>query len=69
MDVISVVSILGLKEREIDSRFHCDKAFSFSLSPYTQEELGAKKHHDELEESGSTILCVDYKMSSIGFNS
>ncbi|OOF65854.1 glycoside hydrolase family 2 TIM barrel-domain containing protein [Rodentibacter sp. Ppn85] len=48
---------------------HCDKAFSFNLSPYTQEELSAKKHNDELEESGSTILCVDYKMSGIGSNS
>ncbi|OOF80398.1 glycoside hydrolase family 2 TIM barrel-domain containing protein [Rodentibacter caecimuris] len=48
---------------------YCDKAFSFNLSPYTQEELEAKKHNDELEESGSTILCVDYKMSGIGSNS
>ncbi|OOF46782.1 beta-galactosidase [Rodentibacter trehalosifermentans] len=48
---------------------HCDKTFSFNLSPYTQEELSTKKHNDELEESGSTILCVDYKMSGIGSNS
>ncbi|OOF43664.1 beta-galactosidase [Rodentibacter rarus] len=48
---------------------HCDIPFSFNLSSYTQEELGAKKHNDELEESGSTILCVDYKMSGIGSNS
>lgn len=46
-----------------------DQPFSFNISPYTQEELGSKKHHYELTESDNTILCVDYKMSGIGSNS
>lgn len=48
---------------------HCDRSFSFNLSPYTQEELGVKKHQYDLVESDSTVLCVDYKMSGIGSNS
>ena len=43
--------------------------FSFNLSPYRQEELAMKKHHDDLVESSSTVLCIDYKMSGIGSNS
>ena len=43
--------------------------FSFNLSPYRQEELAMKKHHDDLVESNSTVLCIDYKMSGIGSNS
>ncbi|RGE47671.1 beta-galactosidase [Mannheimia granulomatis] len=46
-----------------------EQPFSFNLSPYTQEELTTKTHNYDLEESGSTILCVDYKMSGIGSNS
>ena len=29
----------------------------------------AKKHNFELEESGSTVLCLDYAQSGIGSNS
>ena len=43
--------------------------FSMNISPYFQEELGSKKHQYDLEKSGSTILCVDYKMSGVGSNS
>ena len=43
--------------------------FSMNVSPYSQEELGCKKHQYDLEKSGSTILCVDYKMSGVGSNS
>ncbi len=43
--------------------------FSFNISPYTQEELTAKKHNFELAESGYMVLCVDYKMSGVGSNS
>ena len=43
--------------------------FSMNVSPYSQEELGSKKHQYDLEKSGSTILCVDYKMSGVGSNS
>ena len=43
--------------------------FSMNVSPYSQEKLGSKKHQYDLEKSGSTILCVDYKMSGVGSNS
>lgn len=43
--------------------------FSFNLSNYTQEELASKKHDFELQECGSTVLCLDYKMSGVGSNS
>ena len=43
--------------------------FSMNVSPYSQEELGSKKHQYDLEKSDSTILCVDYKMSGVGSNS
>ncbi len=46
-----------------------EQPFSFNLSSYTQEELTTKTHSYELQESDSTILCVDYKMSGIGSNS
>lgn len=46
-----------------------DMSFSMNVSPYSQEELGSKKHQYDLEKSGSTILCVDYKMSGVGSNS
>lgn len=44
-------------------------SFSFSVSPYTQEELTRKAHHFELEKSGSTIVCLDYAQNGIGSNS
>jgi len=43
--------------------------FSFNLSEYTQEELMQKQHNYELEKSGSTALCLDYKMSGSGSGS
>lgn len=43
--------------------------FSFQASPYTWEELAAKKHNYELEKSGYTVLSLDYKMSGVGSNS
>lgn len=43
--------------------------FSFSASPYTQEELTEKKHNYELEEADSTVLCVDACMGGVGSNS
>lgn len=45
------------------------KDFSFNVSEYSQEELSGKAHNWELEKSGSTILCADYKMSGVGSNS
>lgn len=42
------------------------EGFSFNASQYTQEELASKKHNFELEKSGFTVLCVDYKMAGVG---
>ena len=43
--------------------------FSFNASHVTQEELIEKRHNYELEACGSTVLCLDYKMSGVGSNS
>ncbi|MGB8454058.1 MAG: glycoside hydrolase family 2 TIM barrel-domain containing protein [Anaerocolumna sp.] len=43
--------------------------FSFNVSEYTQEELTEKQHNFELEKSGHTVVCLDYKNSGIGSNS
>jgi beta-galactosidase len=43
--------------------------FSFSALHYTQEELGRKAHDFELEQSDSTVLCLDRAQSGIGSNS
>lgn len=40
--------------------------FCFNISRYSQEELAKKKHNFELERSGYTILCLDYKQSGVG---
>ena len=45
------------------------ESFSFNASRYTQEELAAKGHNFELEESGYTVLCLDGYMSGCGSNS
>ncbi len=46
-----------------------EKPFMFNVSPYTQEELAQKRHNYELEKSGNTVLCLDYKQNGIGSNS
>lgn len=46
-----------------------DRRFSFNASVYTQEELTSKAHNFELEPSGYTVLCLDYRQSGIGSNS
>ena len=43
--------------------------FTFNASPYTQEELTAKAHNFELEQSGYTVLCVDAAHAGIGSGS
>ena len=43
--------------------------FSYNISEYTQEELASKKHNFELEKSGYTVLCADYRQNGIGTNS
>lgn len=45
------------------------ESFSFNASPYTQEELTGKAHNFELEESASTVLCIDAFHNGIGSNS
>ena len=37
--------------------------FSFQASNYTQEMLAQAKHNYELEESDSTVLCIDYALA------
>jgi len=46
-----------------------NEPISFNVSEYTQEELTKKKHNYELEKSGYTVLCLDYRQSGIGSNS
>lgn len=51
-----------------DIRLHIcsDDDFSFNASVYSQEELTEKKHNYELQESGSSIICIDYRQAGIG---
>jgi len=74
-----------IKPQENGSHFGCDfmniekpgislkmvssRQFMFNASPYTQEELAAKKHNYELEPCGDTVICIDYAQSGIGSNS
>ncbi|MCD8021456.1 MAG: DUF4981 domain-containing protein [Lachnospiraceae bacterium] len=46
-----------------------EKPFSFNASRYTQEELTEKDHNFELETSGKTVLCLDYRQEGIGSGS
>ena len=43
--------------------------FSFSASPYTQEELTQKAHNFELIPCGDTVLCLDCAQNGIGSES
>ena len=45
------------------------ESFSFSASPYTQEELTGKAHAYEIEPCGSAVVCLDAMMAGIGSNS
>ena len=74
-----------IRPQENGSHFDCDyveitngqfglaasseNTFSFNASVYSQEELENKAHNFELEESGSTVLCLDYALNGIGSNS
>ncbi len=74
-----------IKPQENGSHYQCDyvivsgeagtwkvydgKPFSFNLSEYTQEELTTKRHNYELEKSGYTVFCIDYRQSGIGSGS
>lgn len=50
-------------------KFEADESFSFNASEYTQEELSTKAHNYELEKSGYSVVCIDYKQSGLGSNS
>lgn len=58
-----------IENSEICLRIDSEEDFSFNASEYTQEELVKKAHNYELEKSGYSILCVDYKQSGIGSTS
>lgn len=47
----------------------CMKPFSFNASVYMQEELERANHNYELQESDSTVFCIDYAQNGIGSNS
>ena len=51
---------------DLHLKIESEKDFSFNASEYSQEELAKKAHNYELEKSGFSILCVDYKQSGIG---
>ena len=46
-----------------------EQPISFNLSEYTEEELTTKGHNYELEKSGYTVFCIDYRQSGIGSGS
>jgi beta-galactosidase len=74
-----------LRPQENGSHYNCDYVsvsddnrkltvynetpISFNLSEYTAEELTNKAHNYELEKSGYTVFCVDYRQSGIGSGS
>ncbi len=45
------------------------RPFSFSVSPYTVEELTRAPHNFELQESEHTVLHLDFMQSGVGSNS
>ncbi|MCD7785528.1 MAG: glycoside hydrolase family 2 [Oscillospiraceae bacterium] len=50
-------------------RFEAPEPFSFNASVYTQEELAWRKHNYELQECGSSVVCVDSGMAGVGTHS
>ncbi|MDO4429784.1 MAG: glycoside hydrolase family 2 TIM barrel-domain containing protein [Lonepinella koalarum] len=62
-------SYVKVRSENHEFYFTADQPFSFNLSPYSQGELERAKHNYELQESNSTFLILDYKISGIGSNS
>jgi beta-galactosidase len=85
MDKISEMHEDYIKPQENGSHYGCEyvkigngalwlkveseEDFSFNASEYSQAELARKAHNYELEKSGFSILCVDYKQSGVGSTS
>lgn len=47
-------------------QFEAEDVFEFNASHYTSEMLSYAKHTDEVQDSGKTIVRIDYKVSGIG---
>lgn len=62
-------SYLCLEGGGLGLRVVSELPFSFNASHFTQEELTEKAHNYQLEECGSTVLCLDYAQNGIGSNS
>lgn len=45
------------------------KPFSFSVLPFTSEQLFDKKHAYELKRTGITNVCIDLAMRGVGTHS
>ncbi len=60
---------LSTEEAEFLTVTATERPFSFNTSVYTQEMLTDAAHSFELEESGNTVLCLDYAQSGVGSNS
>lgn len=63
------VSFVEVLRKDLKISAASETPFSFNASRYTQEELTQKAHNFELEPSGHTVLCIDYKQDGIGSNS
>lgn len=55
-----------IKNGNLCLKVESEEDFCFNASEYSQEELASKAHNYELEKSGFSILCVDYKQSGVG---
>lgn len=60
---------VSISSKQLTLSVSGEKAIAFNASIYMQEELTAKKHSYELENCGSTVLCIDYARNGIGSNS
>lgn len=70
-----------LKPQEHGSHFACtrlrlgnfevtaERPFSFSVLPYSAEQLASSAHSCELQHDGRTYVCLDVAMSGVGSNS
>lgn len=52
-----------------DIKVTANKAFSFNVLPYSEEQLLNTKHNYELLQDGNTYINIDYYMSGVGSHS